>query len=135
MRTIRESIKLDVSADTACRQWLQCDEFPRLLMPLRVEDRLSAAADALGTAEWDSETIERRPDKLVLSKSDRQHAAESTAEFASVSERESRVTVSITLDADRPELDRRASRHLHDELTHFKRVVEGRASALNRQKK
>ncbi len=128
MRTIRESIELDVSADTACAQWLQRDEFPRLLGPLNLRDRAIAELRTEHDAdEWDSETIERRPDKLVLWKSDPRRAAESTAEFASISERESRITVSITLDARRPEFDRQVSRHLHEELTHFKRFVEGRA--------
>ncbi len=128
MRTIRESIELDVSADIACAHWLQRDEFPRLLAPLRAMDSaIAATASVHDIDERDSETIERRPDKLVLWKSDPRRAAESTAEFAPVSERESRVTVSITLDTCRPDLDRQASRHLHDELTHFKRFVEGRA--------
>lgn len=127
MQTIRESIELGVSADTACAQWLQRDEFPRLLRPLQAKDRAVQQDGDRGPGEWDSETIERRPDKLTLWKTDRAGAAESTAEFAPMSERESRITVSITIDPGRPELERQATRHLHEELRHFKRIVEDRA--------
>ncbi len=123
MRTIRESIKLAVPVDAASDHWLRYDEFQRLLAPLTSAD----AAIARDPADWDSETIERRTDTLVLWKSEGGYAPASTAEFASVSNRESRITVTITLDRERPELDRRASRHLHEELAHFKHFVENRA--------
>lgn len=124
VHTIRESIKLAVPVGTACSHWLQHDEFPRLLRPLQ----LTRPAIERGEPEWDSETIERRPDRLVLCKSAGGGAPSSAAEFVFVSDHESHITVSITLDREQPDLDRRASRHLHEELAHFKRVVEDRAS-------
>jgi hypothetical protein len=128
MRTIRESIKLAVPVELACDYWLQYDEFPRLLAPLT---RADAALEG-DPVDWDSETIERRPDRLVLSRND-DRTAPSTAEFASLSADESRITVSIVLDRARPDLYRHTRSHLHQELARFKRAVEERANRPQRE--
>jgi hypothetical protein len=128
MRTVRESIKLAAPVDLACDCWLQYDEFPRLLAPLT---RADAALES-DPVDWDSETIERRPDRLVLSRND-DRATASTAEFASLSARESCITVSIVLDHARPDLYRHTRSHLHQELAHFKRAAEDRANRQERE--
>ena len=71
MKTIEESIEIDVPVSTAYTQWTQFESFPRFMDGVqRVEQmgdtRLHWVADVGGeTREWDAEITEQQPDHRI----------------------------------------------------------------------
>lgn len=120
MHCLRESIRLNVSVDVACDRWIEQEEFFRILASLRTRAGTPHRRDP---SEWDWETIERARARIVLSRSDGRPEHTSSAEFAAVSDQESRITVMVPVEADRPAL----KRQLIAELARFKALVEQRA--------
>ena len=75
MKTIEQSIEVEVPVSTAYNQWTQFEEFPRFMEGVeRVEQlddkRLHWVAEIGGkTEEWDAEITEQRPDERIAWKS------------------------------------------------------------------
>jgi uncharacterized membrane protein len=71
MKTIEESIEIDVPVNVAYNQWTQFEEFPRFMEGVeKVEQlddrRLHWVAEVAGKRnEWDAEISEQRPDERV----------------------------------------------------------------------
>ncbi len=71
MKTIEESIEIDVPVSVAYNQWTQFEEFPRFMEGVekveQIDDRrLHWVAEVAGKRnEWDAEISEQRPDERV----------------------------------------------------------------------
>ena len=124
MKTIEESIEIEVPLTTAYNQWTQFESFPQFMEGVeRVEQkgdtRLHWVADVGGERrEWDAEITEQHPDERVAWKSvERPHQAGVVQmEYEPEGTKESMGSF-VGLD----------SRRVKGDLESFKEFVEGRA--------
>ena len=139
MRTIEESIEIDVPVTTAYNQWTQFESFPEFMDGIeRVEqqgdNRLHWVAEVGGQKhEWDAEITEQHPDSRVAWKALDQEGPNGVITFHKLDD--SRTKVMVQMDYE-PEGMKESiasmvgmdSRRVKGDLESFKEFIEARGS-------
>jgi uncharacterized membrane protein len=137
LRTVDESIEVEVPVSTAYNQWTQFEDFPLFMEGVdevkQVDDsRLHWAATVAGRrAEWDAKILEQHPDRQISWISEDGKKTRGTVSFEPLDERKALVRLSMSYKADGPAealgsaagLD---TRRIRGDLHRFKELVEGR---------
>jgi uncharacterized membrane protein len=106
MKTIEESIELDVPVTTAYNQWTQFESFPRFMEGVeRVEQkddtRLHWVAEVGGERrEWDAEITEQHPDHRVAWKALDQEGPNGVVTFHRLDDSRTKVMVQMEYDPE-----------------------------------
>ena len=106
MKTIEESIELDVPVTTAYNQWTQFESFPHFMEGVeRVEQkddtRLHWVAEVGGERrEWDAEITEQHPDHRVAWKALDQEGPNGVVTFHELDDSRTKVMVQMEYDPD-----------------------------------
>lgn len=139
MRTIEESIEIEVPVTTAYNQWTQFESFPEFMDGIeRVEQqgdsRLHWVAEVGGQKhEWDAEITEQHPDSRVAWKALDQEGPNGVITFHKLDD--SRTKVMVQMDYE-PEGMKESiasmvgmdSRRVKGDLESFKEYIEARGS-------
>ena len=139
MRTIEESIEVEVPVSTAYNQWTQFESFPAFMDGVeRVEqtdDRhLRWVADIGGeTRAWDAEITEQKPDQRIAWRSLDQDGPDGTVSFQEIGDDRTKVMVEFQYDPDGlMESVGSAlgfdSRRVQGDLESFKEFIESRGA-------
>ena len=137
MKTIEESIEIDVPVSTAYNQWTQFESFPHFMdgverVEQRDDRRLHWVAEIGGKRhEWDAEITEQHPDHRVAWKALDQDGPHGAVTFHKLDDSRTKVMVQMDYDPDGMTesigsavgLD---SRRVKGDLESFKEFVEGR---------
>ncbi len=138
MKTIEESIEIEVPLTTAYNQWTQFESFPQFMEGVeRVEQkgdtRLHWVADVGGERrEWDAEITEQHPDERVAWKALGQEGPNGVVTFHRLDDAHTKVMVQMEYEPEGTKesmgsfvgLD---SRRVKGDLESFKEFVEGRS--------
>ena len=106
MKTIEESIEIDVPVSTAYNQWTRFESFPQFMDGVeRVEQkddkRLHWVADVGGeTREWDAEITEQHSDHRVAWKAIDQNGPNGVVTFHKLDDSRSKVMVQMEYDPE-----------------------------------
>ncbi|CAN5361277.1 SRPBCC family protein [soil metagenome] len=139
MKTIEESIEIEVPVSTAYNQWTQFESFPQFMKGVeRVEQKddkhLRWVAEIGGeTREWDAEITEQHPDHRVAWKAMGQEGPNGAVTFHKLDD--SRTKIMVQMDYE-PEGMKEAvgsavgldSHRVKDDLESFKEFIESRGS-------
>ncbi len=139
MKTIEESIEIDVPVSAAYNQWTQFESFPRFMDGVeRVEQKddthLRWVAEVGGTKrEWDAEITEQHPDHRIAWKALDQDGPNGAVTFHKLDE--SRTKVMVQMDYE-PEGIKESvgsaagmdSHRVKGDLESFKEFIESRGS-------
>ena len=139
MKTIEESIEIEVPVSTAYNQWTQFESFPQFMKGVeRVEQKddknLRWVAEIGGeTREWDAEITEQHPDHRVAWKALDQDGPNGVVTFHKLDEARTKVMVQMDY---APEGMKEAvgsaigldSHRVKDDLESFKDFIESRGS-------
>jgi uncharacterized membrane protein len=139
MKTIEESIEIEVPVSTAYNQWTQFESFPQFMEGVeRVEQkddtRLHWVAEIGGdTREWDAEITEQHPDHRVAWKALNQEGPNGVVTFHKLDD--SRTKVMVQMDYE-PEGVKESvgslagfdSHRVKGDLESFKEFIESRGS-------
>ncbi len=137
MKTIEESIEIDVPVSTAYNQWTQFESFPQFMEGVeRVEQkddkRLHWVAEIGGEKrEWDAEITEQHPDHRVAWKAIDQDGPNGVVSFHKLDDARTKVMVQMDYEPDGMKeslgsvvgLD---SRRVQADLESFKEFIESR---------
>jgi len=137
MKTIEESIEVEVPVSTAYNQWTQFESFPDFMEGIdRVEQKddghLRWVADVGGESRsWDAEITEQHPDHRVAWKALDQEGPDGVVTFHKLDEDRTKVMVQMAYDPDGMlenlgsalGLD---SRRVKGDLESFKEFIESR---------
>ena len=137
MKTIEESIEIDVPVSTAYNQWTQFETFPKFMEGVeRVEQtddtHLHWVAEVGGEKrEWNAEITEQHPDERVAWKALDQDGPNGVVSFHKLDEARTKVMVQMDYDPEGMKesvgsavgLD---SRRVKDDLESFKEFIESR---------
>ena len=138
MKTIEESIEIDVPVSKAYNQWTQFESFPQFMDGVeRVEQkddkRLHWVAEISGDKrEWDAEITEQHPDHRVAWRAIGQPGPNGVVTFHKLDEGRTKVMVQMDYEPEGMTesvgsfvgLD---SRRVKGDLESFKEFIEGRA--------
>ncbi len=137
MKTIHETIDVNVPLTTAYNQWTQFEDFPQIMDDVREVKQLDDThlhwrAEVMGKdIEWDSEITEQVPDRKIAWRSvgGPEHAG--AVEFEPVGADKTRILLHIDYEPEdmmekAGDLLGTASRRAHDELEKFKAFIERR---------
>jgi len=138
MKTIEESIEIEVPVSTAYNQWTQFESFPRFMDGIeRVvqqgDRRLHWVAEVGGEKrEWDAEITEQRPDERIAWKALDQNGPNGVVTFHRLDDSHTKVMVQMAHDPEGLKesmgsmlgLD---SRRVKGDLESFKTFIESRA--------
>jgi uncharacterized membrane protein len=138
MKTIEESIEIEVPVSTAYNQWTQFETFPQFMDGIeRVEQKddkhLHWTAKIGGDKrEWDAEITEQHPDHRVAWQAIDQDGPNGIVTFQKLDEGRTKVMVHMDYDPEGvPEsvgsLIGIDSRRVKGDLESFKEFIEGRA--------
>jgi len=139
VRTIEESIEIEVPVSTAYNQWTQFESFPEFMEGIeRVEQkgdtRLHWVAKIGGDKrEWDAEITEQHPDHRVAWKALEQDGPNGVVSFHKLDDSRTKVMVQMEYDPEGVKesvgsvigLD---SRRVQNDLESFKDFIESRGS-------
>ena len=139
MKTIEESIEIEVPVSTAYNQWTQFESFPQFMKGVeRVEQKddknLRWVAEIGGeTREWDAEITEQHPDHRVAWKALDQDGPNGVVTFHKLDEARTKVMVQMDYAPEGMKetvgsaigLD---SHRVKDDLESFKDFIESRGS-------
>jgi len=139
VKTIEESIEIEVPVSTAYNQWTQFESFPQFMKGVeRVEQKddkhLRWVAEIGGqTREWDAEITEQHPDHRVAWKAMGQEGPNGAVTFHKLDD--SRTKIMVQMDYE-PEGMKEAvgsavgldSHRVKDDLESFKEFIESRGS-------
>ncbi len=139
MKTIEESIEIEVPVSTAYNQWTQFESFPEFMEGIeRVEQkgdtRLHWVAKIGGVKrEWDAEITEQHPDHRVAWKALEQDGPNGVVSFHKLDDSRTKVMVQMEYDPEGVKesvgsvigLD---SRRVQNDLESFKDFIESRGS-------
>lgn len=106
MKTIEESIEIDVPVSTAYNQWTQFESFPLFMDGVeRVEQkddtRLHWVAEIGGqTREWDAEITEQHPDHRIAWKAVHDGGPNGVVTFHKLDDRRTKVMVQMAHEPD-----------------------------------
>ena len=139
MKTIEESIEIEVPVSTAYNQWMQFESFPEFMEGIeRVEQkgdtRLHWVAKIGGVKrEWDAEITEQHPDHRVAWKALEQDGPNGVVSFHKLDDSRTKVMVQMEYDPEGVKesvgsvigLD---SRRVQNDLESFKDFIESRGS-------
>jgi uncharacterized membrane protein len=137
VKTIEESIEVDVPVSTAYNQWTQFESFPSFMEGIeRVEQKddthLRWVADVGGEKrEWNAEITEQHPDHRVAWRALDQDGPNGAVTFHKLADTRTKVMVQMEYDPDGLKesvgsalgLD---SRRVHGDLESFKDFIESR---------
>jgi uncharacterized membrane protein len=138
MKTIEESIEIQVPVSTAYNQWTQFESFPQFMAGIeRVEQKdethLHWVAEIGGNKrEWDAEITEQHPDHRVAWRAIDQNGPNGVVTFHKLDEGNTKVMVQLDYDPEGMKetvgsalgLD---SQRVKGDLESFKDFIEGRA--------
>lgn len=138
MKTIEESVEIEVPVSTAYNQWTQFESFPRFMEGVeRVEQkgdtRLHWVAEVGGERrEWDAEITEQRPEERIAWKSLDQAGPNGVVTFHRLDEGHTKVMLQMEYEPEGVKesvgsvvgLD---SRRVKGDLDSFKEFIEGRS--------
>jgi uncharacterized membrane protein len=139
VKTIEESIEIEVPVSTAYNQWTQFESFPEFMEGIeRVEQkgdtRLHWVAKIGGVKrEWDAEITEQHPDHRVAWKALEQDGPNGVVSFHKLDDSRTKVMVQMEYDPEGVKesvgsvigLD---SRRVQNDLESFKDFIESRGS-------
>lgn len=139
MKTIEESIEIEVPVSTAYNQWTQFESFPQFMKGVeRVEQKddkhLRWVAEIGGeTREWDAEITEQHPDHRVAWKAMGQEGPNGAVTFHKLDDLRTKIMVQMDYE---PEGMKEAvgsavgldSHRVKDDLESFKEFIESRGS-------
>ena len=139
MKTIEESIEIEVPVSTAYNQWTQFESFPQFMdgverVDQKDDTRLHWVADIGGERrEWDAEITEQHPDHRVAWKALEQEGPNGVVTFHKL--HDSRTKVSVQMEYE-PEGMKESmgsmvgidSRRVKGDLESFKEFIESRGS-------
>ncbi len=139
MKTIEESIEIEVPVSTAYNQWTQFESFPQFMDGIeRVEQkddtRLHWVAEVAGEKrEWDAEITEQRPDERIAWKAIGQNGPNGFVTFDKLDD--ARTSVQVRMNYD-PEGMKESvgsafgidSGRVKGDLESFKKFVEARGT-------
>ncbi|MBA3375647.1 MAG: SRPBCC family protein [Gaiellaceae bacterium] len=139
MKTIEESIEIDVPVSTAYNQWTQFESFPQFMEGVeRVEQKddkhLRWVAEIGGeTREWNAEITEQHPDHRVAWKALDQAGPNGVVTFHKLSDSQTKIMVQMEYEPEGMKesvgsavgLD---SRRVQNDLESFKEFIESRGS-------
>lgn len=145
MKTIEESIEIEVPVSTAYEQWTEFESFPRFMDGIeRVEQtddtHLRWSAEVAGQKrEWDAEITEQQPGHRIAWKALGQDGPNGAVTFHQLDD--SRTKVMVQMDYD-PEGMKESvgsavgmdSRRVKGDLKSFKDLVESQRSAAGSQR-
>ncbi len=137
MKTIEESIEIEVPVSTAYNQWTQFESFPEFMKGVeRVEQKddkkLRWVAEIGGeTREWDAEITEQHPDHRVAWKALDQDGPNGVVTFHKLSDSRTKLMVQMEYEPEGMKesvgsaigLD---SHRVKDDLESFKEFIESR---------
>src|SRR5215210_1715620 len=137
IRTVEESIQVEVPVSTAYNQWTQFEEFPLFMQGVdavkQLDDtRLHWVATIGGkTAEWDAKILEQHPDTQISWVSEDGKKTRGTVSFERLDESRTLISLSMSYKAEGPVeaigsaagLD---SKRVRGDLERFKELIEGR---------
>lgn len=137
MKTIEESIEIDVPVSTAYNQWTQFESFPRFMdgverVEQRSDTRLHWVAEVGGQKrEWDAEITEQHPDHRIAWKALDAHGPNGVVTFHKLDDSRTKVMVQMAHDPEGAKeslgsaigLD---SRRVKGDLEAFKTFIESR---------
>ena len=137
MKTIEESIEIQVPVSTAYNQWTQFESFPQFMDGIeRVQQKddthLHWVAEIGGdTREWDAEITEQRPDERVAWRNTDGKENAGVVTFHRISDATTRVMVQMDYvpEGITEKVGSAAGvpdRQVKGDLERFKRLVEGR---------
>lgn len=140
MRTIDDSVQVNVPIRTAYNQWTQFEDFPRFMQGVHEVRQLDAKrlhwrAEVWGKdIEWDSEITKQVPDRMIAWRSVSGPEHGGFVEFTPVSATETRVNVHIEYEPEGLVENvgaavGAASSRVHNDLEHYKDFLEKRGSA------
>jgi uncharacterized membrane protein len=138
MKTIEESIEIQVPVSTAYNQWTQFESFPQFMDGIervvqKDDTRLHWVAKIGGDKrEWDAEITEQHPDHRVAWRALDQEGPHGVVTFHKLDEGTTKIMVQMDYDPDGVSesvgslmgLD---SRKVKGDLESFKEFIEGRA--------
>jgi uncharacterized membrane protein len=137
IRTIDESIEIDVPVATAYNQWTQFEDFPLFMQGVdhvqQLDDTHLHWVATIGgkTAEWRAKILEQHPDKQISWVSEDGKKTRGTVSFESRGESKTLIGLSMSYKADGPVetlgstagLDKQ---RIRGDLERFKDLIEGR---------
>ena len=137
MKTIRESIEVDVPVSAAYNQWTQFEEFPRFMEGVesvkQLDDRhLKWIAEVGGKRrEWQAEIVEQVPDEKVAWRAIDGIGPNGIVEFEPLGEDKTLVTVEMAYEPEgvTEQLGSAVgvdSRQVKSDLDRFKQLIESR---------
>jgi uncharacterized membrane protein len=106
MKTIEESIEIDVPVSTAYNQWTQFESFPRFMEGIERVDqhgdtRLHWVAEIGGQKrEWDAEITEQHPDHRIAWKALDHNGPHGVVTFHKLDEARTKIMVQIAHDPE-----------------------------------
>src|SRR5713226_407145 len=139
LRTIDESIEVNVPVSAAYNQWTQFEDFPLFMQGVdhvqqKDDTRLHWVATVAGkTNEWDAKILEQHVDKQISWISEDGKKARATVSFEPVDESKTRIHLSMSYQAeDLTEALGSAAgldqRRVRGDLDRFKELIESRGA-------
>ncbi len=139
MKTIEESIEIEVPVATAYNQWTQFESFPKFMegvesVEQKDDKRLRWVAEIAGEKrEWDAEITEQHPDHRVAWKALEQDGPNGVVTFHKLDDSRTKVMVQMDYEPDGLKesvgsavgLD---SRRVKGDLESFKEFIEARGA-------
>jgi uncharacterized membrane protein len=137
VKTIRESIEVDVPANTAYNQWTQFEEFPKFMEGVesvrQLDDtHLHWVAEVGGKKrEWDAEIAKQSPDQKIAWRAVEGNGPNGIVEFEPLGEDKTLVTVEMAYEPEglTEQLGSAVgidSRQVEEDLDRFKQLIEAR---------
>jgi uncharacterized membrane protein len=137
VKTIRESIEVDVPANTAYNQWTQFEEFPKFMEGVesvrQLDDtHLHWVAEVGGKKrEWDAEIAKQSPDQKIAWRAVEGNGPNGIVEFEPLGEDKTLVTVEMAYEPEglTEQLGSAVgidSRQVEEDLDRFKQHIEAR---------
>ncbi len=138
LRTIDESIEVNVPVSAAYNQWTQFEDFPLFMQGVdhvqqKDDTRLHWVATVAGkTNEWDAKILEQHPDRQISWISEDGKKTRGTVSFEPVGESKTRIRLSMSYQADPLEAVGSAAgldqRRVRGDLERFKELIESRGA-------
>jgi uncharacterized membrane protein len=139
LKTIRESIEVDVPVQTAYNQWTQFEEFPQFMDGVesvkQVDDtHLHWVAEVGGKKrEWDAEIVEQQPDEKIAWRALDGNGPNGVIEFEPLGEGKTMITVEMAYEPEglSEQLGSSVgidSHQVQGDLERFKQLIEARGA-------
>jgi uncharacterized membrane protein len=137
VKTIRESIEVEVPVQTAYNQWTQFEEFPKFMDGVESVKQLDDAhlhwvAEVGGKKrEWDAEIVDQLPDEKVAWRAVDGNGPNGVVEFEPLGESKTMITVEMAYEPEgvTEQLGSTVgidSRQVKGDLERFKQLIEAR---------